>query len=98
MVDECVEYKDHYNFHKEFVRDEYNPHKDAIWKAVNSKLSSGMFKWIAGFIVLFCMGSGGAQITLLTQISEIKKDIAILQILIEKNNALQQKEVQEAHK
>lgn len=49
-----------------------------------------MFKWIGGFVILFCMGFGATQISLINQISDLKKDIAILQILLEKNNATQE--------
>lgn len=98
----CPECQAHYKLvekMKEQIKDidkseiDFKEHKKVIWEAVNilskEKLSASMFKWIAGFIIFFCIGSGGAQISLLTDISELKKDIAVLQALIEKNNVAQ---------
>jgi len=72
------------------LKDDFKGHKEKIWGATNSKLSNSMFKWIGGFVILFCMGFGATQISLINQISDLKKDIAILQILLEKNNATQE--------
>lgn len=73
---------------------EFKEHKKVIWEATNDlkdkKLSAGMFKWIAGFIILFCMGSGTAQISLISKLSDLQKDIAVLQVLLEKNNSSQE--------
>lgn len=69
-------------------------HKKDIWGAVNklseNKLSAAMFKWIAGFLIMFCLGSGSIQVSLLDKISDLKRDIAVLQALLEKNNTSQQ--------
>jgi len=83
------EVKEHAEDHAE-LKNDFKEHKKAIWEATNSKLSSGMFKWALGFIILFSMSMGSLQITLISQMSELKKDIAILQILLEKNNATQE--------
>jgi len=69
---------------------DFKDHKKVIWEATNGKVSSSMFKWIAGFIIAFCLGVGSLQTALLTQISDLKSDIAVLQILLEKNNTSQE--------
>ena len=84
-----LEINDQIKDHNE-LREDFKGHKEKIWEATNSKLSNGMFKWIGGFVILFCMGFGTTQVSLLNQIADLKKDIAVLQILLEKNNATQE--------
>ena len=68
------------------LKGDFKEHKKVIWLEVNKKLSAGMFKWISGFLIVFCIGCGGLQMAMLTQIASLKTDIAVLQTLIEKTS------------
>ena len=79
----CSECKTH-TYDYEGLKGDFKEHKKAIWLEMNKKLSAGMFKWISGFLIVFCIGCGGLQMAMLTQIASLKTDIAVLTILIEK--------------
>ncbi len=69
--------------HEELKRG-FNEHKKMIWAEMNKRLSTNLFKWMSSFLIAFCIGCGGLQMAMLTQIASLKTDIAVLTILIEK--------------
>ncbi len=77
--------KDQIYDHEE-LKGDFREHKKVIWVEMNKKLSAGMFKWISGFLIVFCIGCGGLQMAMLSQIASLKTDIAVLQTLIEKTS------------
>ena len=78
--------KDQIYDHEELKTD-FKEHKKMIWVEMNKRLSAGLFKWISGFLIAFCIGCGGLQMKMLAQIGELKMDIAVIQALIEKTNS-----------
>ena len=81
----CTECQTYASDHEE-LKGDFKEHKRVIWVEVNKKLSASFFKWMAGFLIAFCIGCGGLQMAMLTQIASLKTDIAILQTLIEKTS------------
>jgi hypothetical protein len=69
--------------HEELKKD-FHEHKKMIWGEMNKRLSTNLFKWMSSFLIAFCIGCGGLQMAMLTQIAGLKTDIAVLMILIEK--------------
>lgn len=77
--------KDQIYDHEE-LKGDFKEHKKVIWLEMNKKLSASFFKWMAGFLIAFCIGCGGLQMAMLAQIADLKTEIAVLQTLIEKTS------------